>query len=479
MTRYLLFFLLIAPISLADVLQLKDGSRLEGTLSREESGWTITDSAGKAIYVKDSQIDLIRKTSTQSPAEVAAGRLASLRRSVDNVDDPQQAVDRYKSFIDLIENAPAADEARKDLQIWQERVDQKLVRLGENWVTPQERETAMAQAGQTIEKVVDLMKQHRLKEADSLLDPLLVLDIRNAGATYLKGVIAFNQGQTGAARKYFEQVRQLREDHGPTLNNLAVIAWQQRQQPLAIGLYDLAMQASPVNQRILDNVAEVLNALPDQQKQSAAARRLSQHFEQQDRALQRQMADRGLTRWGATWLDGDKMTKVQEEQEKIKQQVGALAADYQTSQDKVQQIDARIEANKDAMTEINRDRTYRRADGTLAQRPIPSIYYDLKRENDTLESQRTLELERQAQLNQRAILLKQQTPNPAFTGTQRIIEAEGLPAAPPTSAMPTEPPTLAAPPTSATPTATPPPAAPPAPAATQESSPEAAPADNN
>src|SRR5688500_20135189 len=99
------FFISIAALFvgsplLADTIHLKNGGKLEGTIKRDKGGWEITDTTGKTLLVLDSEVSRIEKSTTLSPAELALGKLASLRRSVEPLGDVNQVIDRYQKFIE-------------------------------------------------------------------------------------------------------------------------------------------------------------------------------------------------------------------------------------------------------------------------------------------------------------------------------------------------------------------------------------------
>ena len=58
-------------VLLADIIHLKNGEQLEGTIKRDKGGWEITDATGKTLLVLDREVSRIEKTSNLSAAEVA------------------------------------------------------------------------------------------------------------------------------------------------------------------------------------------------------------------------------------------------------------------------------------------------------------------------------------------------------------------------------------------------------------------------
>src|SRR5688500_3082746 len=195
----------------ADVVVLKDGTRLEGTLERTNDGYDLTSAGGKVFRLSAAQIKSIERKARATPDE-AQRRLDSLRRAAENMTDPRLVITRYNEFLRQFGKTPQAEEARKDIAQWQERIDLHMTRAGGKWVTPQELGSLKEKSQEVAVEARDLVAQGRLREAGPLLQQALEVDPRNASALYLKGVVSFRQDQLGAARKTFEQVAQLVPD---------------------------------------------------------------------------------------------------------------------------------------------------------------------------------------------------------------------------------------------------------------------------
>ena len=80
---------------------------------------------------------------------LAMGRLQSLRRAADNIGPDYQADSRslLHTFIDQNAGTPAADAAAKaDVKIWQDRLDHGMVKVGDKWMTTDERDELRAKS---------------------------------------------------------------------------------------------------------------------------------------------------------------------------------------------------------------------------------------------------------------------------------------------------------------------------------------------
>ena len=177
-----------------------------------------------------------------------------------------------------------------------------MVKVGDKWVTKEEQAQLQASAVERATAARLLLVQGRLKEAAAEIDSALAENPQNAAAHYLRGVAAVPPaaGRSTPARR--SRPPQIHPNHGPTLNNIAVLMWGSKQFPGAINYYGQAMNAAPGTRAILDNVAEALNELPKTQRDNAATKKVVLLFNAQDMTLQGRMKKRGLFRWGSTWV---------------------------------------------------------------------------------------------------------------------------------------------------------------------------------
>ncbi len=419
---------LVSPI-FADILHLTDGSKLEGSLKRERGGWSVTDANGKVTSVPDEKVESVQKVSNLSPADVATSKVASQRRAVEAMTDLNVIIERWTKFIEQNKDTPAGAEGQKELAMWKERQDKGMVKVGSAWMTPADQAAMLEKSVAVIDQVRNLIKTGKYNDAQKQIDQLVSVDAANPAGYYLKGLVSFKQDQLGVAKKSFEKTKELLPDHGPTLNNLGVIFWKQRQQMGALALYDLAMQASPRSRVILDNVAEALNGIPPDQRSGAAYQKVLKRFQEQDAELQKEMQAQGLYRWGSNYVPAEKRDELNKAQEKIKEKLEALSQDYERLGDRVREIDNRIDTNNRSISRINNDSQRVDPSGRVVTLRPPSIYYELKRENDSLRDERVSVLNKMEGFQEKALRIQQDTPVPQFTGTQKIIEVEGTPLA--------------------------------------------------
>lgn len=431
---------ILAVTAAADVLVKKDGTRLEGDLRRTDGGWEVVSADGKITQVGASDVRSIELGGKNGPASgpasaggstgggsSAATLLASLRRSVEALPDIDQVIQRYQRFIDSTKDPAVIDDARKDLAMWQDRRDRGLIKHGGKWVTPGEAADMMAAANVAAENARTLLRSGKQVEAEQAIADALEQDPASASALYLRGVVLYRADKLTDARKAFEAVGVQIERHGPTLNNLGVIMWRQKATGGALNLFDQAMQAAPVNKYILDNVADVLGTLPENERKNAVAQKVARRFTEQDTVLQQQMAAQGWYRWGSTWVDQKTLDALREQEKAARAKMAAMQSEFDQANARITRIDQEIRDNERAMNDLRASTIIRGSDGKLQYFPLPASYYEYQRRNQDLKNEQAALAARLDTLRAEAQHAQQELPVPRFTGVQQIVGVEGMP----------------------------------------------------
>lgn len=419
---------LCAHDAFADAVVLNDGTRIEGDVKRTDSGWTVTSAEGKTTDVSADDVKTIEMGGARpSDAAASASNLASLRRSVAVLSSPSMVLERYRRFLDQNKGTPSIDDAKRDMAVWQDRLDRGLVKVGPQWVTPEQKADMAGQANSIARQAVDLLAERRNSEADPLIQQALEADPQNPAALYLRGQMQFGEAQLPSARKSFEAVIAALAAHAPSLNNLGVILWKQNQQMGAMRYYELSMLASPVNKTVLDNVAEALHALPVDERTNPLAVRVQKLFIDQDAQLQEIMAQTGWHRWGSTWVDQPTLDRLKAAEQSVKDQLAQLEEQVAAAKAKIADIDSNIDANNRSMTQMQSETMFRDSSGKIFQTPLPSSYYTLQTDNEKLAADRAQQEATIQAIIQQGQKVQQSLPVPQYTGMQRLIGAEGTP----------------------------------------------------
>jgi tetratricopeptide (TPR) repeat protein len=419
----------LAPLPAhAEIVRMKDGSSLEGTVKHTEDGYDVTVAGGKVIHIDAEKVKSIDIGTKVPGAAEGESRLNSLRRSVENSTDIKSVLEKYARFIEQNKDSAVGREAARDVATWQDRLGRGLVKVGPNWVTPAERDQMLSKSVEISEQARQLMKEGRQRDAEALIQQVLDVDPNDPAALYLRGIILYRQDQLPQARKAFEAVSAKLKDHAPTFNNQAVIFWKQNQQLQALNLYIQAMQAAPVNRDILNNVAEALNALPQNMRGSTPAQKCFKLFTEQDTQLQDEMSKAGWYRWGSTWVDKSQLARLQEIDKQVQSKLSEMSTEFEDTRKKVARIEDDIEDNNRRMRSIENS-SYSRdpVTGRMFHTQLPRRYYDLEDDNKKLAGDRAALVGKMEELRAAAKQAQQQIPTPRFTMVQQLIGVEGAP----------------------------------------------------
>jgi tetratricopeptide (TPR) repeat protein len=418
-------------LALGDVVYLNDGTRLEGKVQRVGDGWIVTDAAGHQTVVTPQQLASMEpsRPATRDAASadaVAADRLADLRLSVADVSDPRQAIDNYKTYLAKYGSTASGNTARSELATWQDRLDRGLVKYGGKWVEVADLSGLESQDFVRISQAGSLITDGHVKEGMAALAAILADDPHNAPALYVQGIGYFDLEQIPNSRKSLEAANAAAPHVGAALNNLGVVLYRQKQYSVALGYYDQAMLALPGNTQILDNVLEAMNSLPDSNRQTVIAQKVAKVLADQDAAAQKQMAAKGLVRWGATWIDQTQADQIKAAQEAIAQQVSTLQSQIAMLDQQTLMDGQMIDQNTMMMQQIQANSFMRDpTTGNVIVIPYPPNYYTMMATSAQLEQQIQSGNSKESSLRQEMARLQQQPlPVPKFTGVQHMMGPE-------------------------------------------------------
>ena len=416
-----------APPAAADVIRLKDGGSYEGDIRPHPDGWVVTEPDGRRIVVTRDRVAGLEAKPNKAVPAVVEQRLASLRRAADAMPDARQVIDRYRTFLQQYAGTQTAELARADLKVWQDRVDRGLTKVGDKWVTDDERRALLERSYDTAERAMELLRGGRANEAAPLLERSLAENPQNAAAWYLKGLLLIKQDKATDARKAFEQASALAPDHAATHNNLAVVQWRQNQHVSALLSYEKALLAAPLHRTVLDNMAEALATLPENLRTGTHVGRVVRHFNDQDLLLQQQMAGQGLHRWGSSWVPKAELDKLQAAERVVRARVDQLEVEYHNVGRRIDRLTDDIRSAEQTVKRMEQDSVGYDSNGRLVRYPLPPSYYEFLRDLGNMKAEQQQRTGEQEQMRREARRLVQTLPTPRYAGVQRAIDWEGTP----------------------------------------------------
>ena len=344
----------LAPNLRADTIELTDGRKITGTLSRSGDVITIKSDDGKTITAKPAEIAKITLTSTVTPAEAAANDWSRLGRQVKAADELQAVIDLYKQYLDKYPAAQPSDEARSTVAVYETMVHNDPVKFRGRWMPRAQVGVVIKQWTDAARPALDLYKTGRMKQTLDAVKTILADDNQNPDALTLAGLAAYRTNNLPQARTYFTSLAAA--DPGSLLaeNNLAVISTGQKQVGEAFQHYVKALQIMPGHRLLLDNVAEALYAYTTAggDKTGAAYRALVKAYEPAETRLEETMGQSGQIRWGATWVGKDQRARLTKAQDALRDQIANLDSLYASIRRTLAGLDTQI---RQAAADIDSD----------------------------------------------------------------------------------------------------------------------------
>lgn len=426
---------LFCSLVCADIVHLKDGSKVDGDLHRTDVGWDVKTADGSVVSVDESNVERVEmarsRTSAGGPVTPPADDpLSAVRKMAENQSDLNVIITRYEQLLKQLGNSPLASEARKDMELWQSRKAAGMVKMAGRWAAKGDSAAIDARVLELTEQALAAIKGSKLTDAGRFLDDALILNSADCSSLYLKGLVFLKQNNNfGLARKSFEAALVAAPEHGPTLNNAAIMEWRQRAYAIAATNFEKALIAMPLDVILHDNIAEVLHDPPREVERAPVFARLRDRWNQTEPQVQQTMAQKGLSRWGSVWVDAQKLKAIKEEQQRVQSEMDKLQKEYDAAEKRIKAIGEKINSNDYDMSQIKSNRTTRDAQGRMIQTGVPQIYYDMERENDSLKRERKDLQDSLAAMRGEAPRLEKQMPQPPYTGLLRPMDEDMMPIA--------------------------------------------------
>ena len=142
----------------ADIIYLKDGTSVEGKIHMTNDGWSVTKADGTVVNIDGDNVESIEASRGDANQSVAEDRLQSLRAATSHMSDLNDIIDHYQKFIKMTGDPTTLADATKDLQMWQSRLDQGMVKLGDQWISADERNQLRARVDDLEHRVAVLQQ---------------------------------------------------------------------------------------------------------------------------------------------------------------------------------------------------------------------------------------------------------------------------------------------------------------------------------
>lgn len=272
----LLCVLLLCGPAGADVLMLRDGTSVEGSVIKFGQEYRVKLKDGTTRTIPQSLVASIE----HGPADPSRAAFSAAKSRAETVDEPVRAVNIWERFIDDFPDSSQISAARGELEKWKNLQADQAERINGRWVGGDERRRILAEVNKLCTEARSQLDNQMLQAIDKYdralkLYPNCYEANFALGYCYLqKGTAVINGAGNPAdldkAIKSLEAAVRLRPNSASALSNLAV-GYSIR------NVHDKAVQYAYQAVRIVDNkqtVENLVNILvhaPDALKQNNLA----------------------------------------------------------------------------------------------------------------------------------------------------------------------------------------------------------------
>jgi tetratricopeptide (TPR) repeat protein len=176
----------------------------------------------------------------------------------------KDALALYTVFRATRPMSPSLEDLFKaNLQVWEDRTRQALVRLGDQWVAAADAAKAHEEAAQLFQQAYEIMKNLNFEEARRTLETASRVDSNSIAADFTLGILNSitppKLRNPQAAAKYFQVVLQRIPGYVPALNNLAIAEIRQDKCAEAVRHLREAAGRSPASEEVMQNLGRLVS----------------------------------------------------------------------------------------------------------------------------------------------------------------------------------------------------------------------------
>jgi tetratricopeptide (TPR) repeat protein len=434
----------------ADKILLQDGREVSGSLTRRGDDIVIKQDDGTLLTVKAADVKRVTLTGALTPAEKSEVEWTRIKATIAKSDDLPTILGLLTDFLRNYPDVPLAKSAKDMVGQYSGYQAQGFVKFRNRWLAAASRDAILNQSQTQARLALTLYRSGKLKEAAEAAKDSLKTDDQNTLGLSIAGLTSARAGQWVKAKEYFGKAVDLDATNVLAQNNVAIISFIQHREPEGLIHYKLALDAGPGNRLLLDNITEALAAYRGG-KDVPAYIDLVRAFTQAETQMAAFMAQRGLYRFGSTWVTQEQKDRLLAAITTIQQNMADLDASYQRASATLQSLDQqarRAAANYDGTladinsldTSILQEQSRGFLDATLiAQRD--ALLADLNvinRRIQDIDAQRATAQADIKQMRVDAEILKKQMAAAevnTYSGVQRMMEVGDADSPPPPAAV--------------------------------------------
>jgi S1-C subfamily serine protease len=272
--------LALASLAPADVVNLKNGTSVEGTVIKFGNQYRVKVADGTTKIINESDVVSVTKgnAAASSPGVAVTGSFNATKARADGVDAPILAVSIWEKFIDTNPSPTDLTAAKAELDKWQKLEKDNAERINGKWVGGEDRQKLLKEVAQLCAEARSQMENQTLQAIEKY-EKVLKLYPNSFEANFALGYYYLRKGAFGGvgassrvntveidkAIKSLETAVKLRPNSPNALSNLGVgyrfrDRWQE-----AVEMTYRAAKAQD-SKPIVENLVNTLVATPEGMK---------------------------------------------------------------------------------------------------------------------------------------------------------------------------------------------------------------------
>jgi S1-C subfamily serine protease len=190
--------------------------------------------------------------------------LRALESAANHASTAKDALALYKHFAATRTMTQAQQEKfNANLQVWEERANKNLFRLGDKWVAEADATRAHEEAAQLFRQAYEMVRILNFEEARKTLERASRVDPNSIAADFTLGVLNSltppNVRSPKTAEKHFQIVLRRIPGYVPALNNLAIAQIRQEKYAEALRSLREAANLSPTTEEVTHNLGRFVS----------------------------------------------------------------------------------------------------------------------------------------------------------------------------------------------------------------------------
>lgn len=346
----LLLLAICASQVAADTLVLKDGTTVEGQVSKTGARYGVITDAGIQWFDQDQvervELDPLKTVDADTRAAYLAVKAEAARQEA-----PAEAIALWEKYIADHPAGPLLETARGEILAWQKALALGLVPWAGKRVRPEERDLAQRKAVELIDTGLRQVTDGKFAEARKTLDQAARLWPNHPTVDFYSAEVLRNSRQPLDAAKRLVNVLQEMPEHLPSLNNLACLCSQLTDYRSAVVFLARALRKAPYHETVVDNAWEVLHLI-DSVKQGNIPRPDLLKISKDDLAVlteacaaqESRMARQDRYRWGSTWIARTQLEDHLAARKAVEQKIAEMQKEMERLNAQIADVDLRIEA---------------------------------------------------------------------------------------------------------------------------------------